>query len=253
RIWGLITGSAAFILLLTFLPYYISPKAPASEASFELVSYNLNTSNRRYRTVLQYLIDKDPDIVFLMEVDSKWVKKLATLNEKFPYRITHPREDNFGLLLMSKFHLSDGQIRDDVGSDVPSVSTSINIGEKSIFFLGAHPLPPYGRKGSIARNQQLSAFSSVITEMRSDYKILAGDLNTTPFSHHFKKLMKKASLRDSSLGHGFQPTWMRHAPWFAIPIDHILVSERLTVEERVIGDSMGSDHNPIFARISFSK
>jgi len=82
--------------------------------------------------------------------------------------------------------------------------------------------------------------------------VLAGDLNTTPFSGVFTRFVRDSGLRDSNLGFGISPTWMRKTPWFAIPLDHVLVSDDLLVYDRRLGPACGSDHNPVIVELSFA-
>ncbi|MEW6714582.1 MAG: endonuclease/exonuclease/phosphatase family protein, partial [Nitrospirota bacterium] len=82
--------------------------------------------------------------------------------------------------------------------------------------------------------------------------IVAGDLNSTPLTPMFRKLLKISGIRDSRTGFGWQPSWPTYFPVFWIPIDHILVSPEVHVHERATGSRIGSDHYPIFAELSIS-
>jgi len=97
----------------------------------------------------------------------------------------------------------------------------------------------------MSRNHQLNEIANYIREGSEGYTILAGDLNVTPYSYYFRDLLRGSGLIDSGLGYGWQPTWSIRMPWFAIPIDHILVSPDIQVTNRAIGPSLGSDHHPV--------
>ena len=84
--------------------------------------------------------------------------------------------------------------------------------------------------------------------------IVAGDLNLTPWSRAFRDLVLKAKLKDPRRGRGCFGTWptLSRFPASAavgVPIDHILVSERLRVSSLSLGPHLGSDHLPIVADI----
>ncbi|MBW1762831.1 MAG: hypothetical protein JRJ64_15305 [Deltaproteobacteria bacterium] len=67
----------------------------------------------------------------------------------------------------------------------------------------------------------------------------------SPWNHHFRRLLKRTGLRDSSQGRGVQPTWPTHNPLLRIPIDHCLHSEGIHVVQKKIGPAVGSDHYPV--------
>ena len=80
--------------------------------------------------------------------------------------------------------------------------------------------------------------------------IVAGDLNTTPWSHGFQRLIRPRGLRDSAVGHGVQTTWNARRWVPRIPIDHVVVSPEVRVVARRVGPDVGSDHLPIEATLA---
>ena len=91
--------------------------------------------------------------------------------------------------------------------------------------------------------------------------MLAGDLNVTQFSPHFKNLLKTGKLKDSSRGFGYQPTWpaqlpllnkISECPLFRIPLDHVLVSGDIQVRSVELLPSIGSDHLAVEAVLSIN-
>jgi endonuclease/exonuclease/phosphatase (EEP) superfamily protein YafD len=103
---------------------------------------------------------------------------------------------------------------------------------------------PAGAWGTRFRNEHLAEFSEY-TRQLSGPSIILGDHNTTPWNHAFKDLLKNSSLLDTSRGLGYQPTWPSFFWPMRIPLDHCLVSSNLTVSQRRVGESTGSDHLPI--------
>ena len=72
-----------------------------------------------------------------------------------------------------------------------------------------------------------------------------GDLNATPWSAHFKRLLRNAKLRNASRGHGIHRTWPVGMWLMRIPIDHALHSVDVAIADFYVGDEVGSDHLPI--------
>jgi endonuclease/exonuclease/phosphatase (EEP) superfamily protein YafD len=81
--------------------------------------------------------------------------------------------------------------------------------------------------------------------------LLLGDLNVTPWNRHFRLLLERTGLRDSSRGRGVQPTWPAGSLLFAIPLDHGLHSPDIAILQRRIGGDVGSDHLPVIIDVAF--
>jgi endonuclease/exonuclease/phosphatase (EEP) superfamily protein YafD len=77
--------------------------------------------------------------------------------------------------------------------------------------------------------------------------VLLGDLNCTPWSPAFDRLLAAARLRDSGRGRGLHPTWFSAVPFVGLPIDHVLVGPGVGVRGRHVGPDIGSDHRPVIA------
>ncbi len=135
----------------------------------------------------------------LEEINAEWLRQLADLKNLFPHSIEATREDNFGIVLLSRHPIENRDAVHIGPAEVPSVLTHMVIRGRSLTVLGTHPLPPGGREYSHLRNQQLEEVSEVLRK-ESGARVLIGDLNTTPWNHYFKRLVHRSGLRDSSAG-----------------------------------------------------
>jgi endonuclease/exonuclease/phosphatase (EEP) superfamily protein YafD len=72
-----------------------------------------------------------------------------------------------------------------------------------------------------------------------------GDLNVSPWSWHFRRLVRESGLRDSMRGWGVQPSWPTFNPLLRIPLDHALHSPGIRIADRQTGRRVGSDHYPL--------
>ncbi|MBU8542066.1 MULTISPECIES: hypothetical protein [Roseomonadaceae] len=61
-----------------------------------VVVVNLRESDRGARTFLDVVRRVDPDVVFVVEVDGRWVAALRPLEEDDPEHHLHPRDDAWG-------------------------------------------------------------------------------------------------------------------------------------------------------------
>mgnify|MGYP003556423943 CR=1 FL=1 len=117
-----------------------------------------------------------------------------------------------------------------------------------IRFLGLHthwPVLP-----ELARLRAAALPPAAGTARSSDLPvILLGDLNLTPDSPAFARLLDASGLRDAVDGRRWRPTWQAGFWPLALRIDHVLVSPQLCVESVEVGPSIGSDHRPVIARL----
>ena len=102
------------------------------------------------------------------------------------------------------------------------------------------------------RNDQLDAVAQYVATVTGP-KILMGDLNTSPWSHCFGRLLSRAKLVDSSRGRGVEATWPTNLIWLRIPIDFCLVSEGIAVKDKQVGTDIGSDHFPLIVDVALAE
>jgi endonuclease/exonuclease/phosphatase (EEP) superfamily protein YafD len=181
-------------------------------------------------------------------VDDTWAEAIATLEPLYPHRVVHPRADRFGIAVLSRLPLANRRI-EELADGPPVVIADLAIGAKGCLLVAAHPPAPIAADWSVRRDAQLAAIGDLAAS-ESRPVIVAGDLNSTPWSHGFRRLVSPGGLKDSAVGRGLQPTWnaRRLAP--RIPIDHVIVSPEVRVISRRVGPDVGSDHLPVEATLA---
>ena len=233
------------------VPLYFGKPASvvAADVKLRVLLLNAETSNRRCDLVKALIRDKNPDLFVLEEVDDRWLDELKELRASYPHAVTAPREDNFGIALYSQRPLLDAKIVHLGEAEVPSVVAEVEIGNRRLTVLGTNPLPPGSPDYARFRNEQLAAIPKFLSGRKGPV-ILLGDLNTTPWSAHFKRLVHETGLIDSSGGRGIQPTWPANLLPLRIPIDHCLVSPDVKVLSKQVGPKVGSDHLPLLVEVA---
>jgi endonuclease/exonuclease/phosphatase (EEP) superfamily protein YafD len=83
--------------------------------------------------------------------------------------------------------------------------------------------------------------------------IIAGDLNLSPWSPYYARLVRETGLADIRKGFGLLPTWPTHLRPMMIPIDHCLVSPDISVSRVRTGEHIGSDHLPLIVDLMVAK
>ena len=221
---------------------------PPETPSLKLLLANVHTDNRDYDAVLRLISHEQPDVIVLLEVNAVWLDAVASLEKTHPYFRTVPRSDNFGIALYSRVALRETRTAYLSASEVPSIQTIVTLAkDRSLRLLATHPLPPGDAGNLVLRDQQLAAIASWSAGPATPALVI-GDLNCTPWSPAFRRLLANGSLQDT--GRGITPTWPVK-PWFLrIPLDHCLATPSILTKEHRVGPDIGSDHFPIIVSIA---
>lgn len=221
--------------------------ASGSHASFRLVTFNVNAQTGKPAAVRAYLAREDFDLVVLQEYARPMAQALSKL--EYPFKVERPRSDNFGIAVFSRLPITDAEVLVLDAAGVPSIRAELSIAGRPLRLLATHPLPPVSADHRASRDRQLAALAHALP--LAGAVVLAGDLNSTPWSPQVRRLRQESGLLDSARGFGVQPTWPSLFPPLWIPIDHVLHSAELVVTQRATGPACGSDHFPVEVTLAF--
>jgi endonuclease/exonuclease/phosphatase (EEP) superfamily protein YafD len=232
--------------LVVIAPQFWGAKSPGNFAGHALrvMLVNVRTENQRYDLVIACINKHRPDLIVVEEMDERWRNELAGLREVYPHVKLETRDDNFGIALFSRLPFDGAEIVYFGRSEVPSVAARLTVAGRKLTILGTHPLPPGSPENFTLRNEQLDAVAT-FAKNRSNPVIVLGDLNVTPWSCCFQRLMKQGGLTDSSAGRGIYATWPADLFPLRIPIDHCLVTPDVRIANKIVGNNIGSDHLPV--------
>jgi len=245
--WAAIFAIAALLdagPLLPRLSTGAEAQASADRPVLRAMLANVNSANRDYPRIRAALLAQQPDFAVLLEVTPWLFDRLADLADRYPHRIAAPQEDNFGIALLSRRPFLRADIVQLGPPGLPSIRAEFQIDGGRLILLGTHPLPPIGPELARDRNEQLTKLAEVARSTPQPL-LLLGDLNISPWSPFFERLLADSGLRDSGDGRGIQPTWPVRWPPLWIPIDHALHSAGIRVLRRATGPDLGSDHYPV--------
>lgn len=243
---AVVPGTFALLNLALVLPLYWgswrSHGPPAGTARAMMM--NVHTGNTDYSAVLDAIKHYDPDVLFLEEVDQRWMDALHPLDGEYPYVISRPRNDNFGVAFYSRHPFITSEILEIGRAGAPSVLVKLELQGRDVYILGTHPLPPVNAAYANFRDTQLAEIPGVVKALDAPV-LLLGDLNATPWSYAFRRLLRDSALLDGSREVGYQATWPVGLFPLLIPIDHCLHSPGIRIVRKEIGPAVGSDHYPV--------
>lgn len=250
-----VAAMAAFVVVANsfpMLPYAVpqAAHAHAEEARLRILTANLQYRNKDYARALDLIEFENPDIVGLLEVNFAWFEGLAELHERYPYHVAWPEEGAHGLALFSRIPIEElGTSPYREGNQLTAISVAAEFLEKPVTLTLAHLLAPTKPARAAIRNRQIENIADMVRADKKLGNILFGDLNITPWSPHYS-VLQQAGLDNAALGRGYLATWPAVAGWFGIPIDHVLLSHGLHVQQLRTGASFGSDHLPLVADVA---
>jgi endonuclease/exonuclease/phosphatase (EEP) superfamily protein YafD len=207
---------------------------------------NVLASNTEYERVRALIAETKPDVIALVETRAPWLAEVGPAVEGYA-RIVDERTDNFALGLFARGTVN-GHV-EHLGGDLPTIVANIGLPSGVAFtMVVTHPWPPVNGWAEDRQYEHLAAVAHRIADMPGPV-VLAGDLNATPWSRVFRKLVGTTGLCDTRSSYdGSYPasTWL-----VRIPIDHVLASCAIGVRDRWIGPEIGSDHLPVVVDLAF--
>jgi endonuclease/exonuclease/phosphatase (EEP) superfamily protein YafD len=245
-------GALAASLVLNaslVLPWYVGEDETSGGVELKLLHANVLSSNTEYDRLISLLDTEAPDLVMLQEVSPDWLVALDELRADYPYSYAEAREGNFGIALFSRVPLKSVSHFDSPPLGYPTIVASLDIDGQVLHFIGTHPMIPVSGDFYDARNEQLAGVARLLGK-QAEPKILVGDLNLSQWDVNYIHLEQQGGVRNARKGFGILPTWPVFMPFAMIPIDHVLVSETISVTGFYSGPRIGSDHLPLIVTFS---
>lgn len=258
------TGINLFAVLPYYMPTSYAANVPGTRGHLKLMHCNLFAIlNHDADSVAKAIQENNPDVIDLVEYDEPWQTRLEATGVLKDYPYHFAGSGHIGLyskLPLANAHLQYTSATRKI-SNQANVIAQVRLGGQPVTLLVAHPASPI-----LPSHLQMLQHSFSVWEQErpklGQNLVIVGDLNTSPWSAEFHQLIQRTGLRDSQLGFGLQPSWpmlmpaigLRSTPTLitdlmTIPIDHVLVSQRIAVLSRKTGPFVGSDHLPVIIEL----
>jgi endonuclease/exonuclease/phosphatase (EEP) superfamily protein YafD len=216
--------------------------------TLEVISVNLQFRNSDTEPLFDWLRKSTPDLVAAQEVSPFWAAAFARGLPELAKGASRPRTDAYGIALLGTRPFEFVEALDLAGDGRPSLHGRVLVGDSALEVLAMHARWPITPSLHASRNAALDA-AAVRARAAAGPVVMIGDLNLTPHSPDFARLLERSGLRDAAAGRIWQPTWMAGFWPLALRIDHVLVSPGICVESVEVGPPIGSDHRPLRVRL----
>lgn len=220
-------------------------EAPTSRSdggtAVRVVAFNVYVGNRDVQSIARYLDSLEPDVVVLEEVTTESVERLLPMLPRLQHHFAAVEEGVKGVLILSRWPLGTPQ-RETSEGVAYGARVDVDLGERQLRLYGVHLNWPVVMRAERQRNAQLAALGREMAGC-SGACVAVGDFNVTPWSSHFRDVLKQPGVRDCAAGRGWLPTWTASLPSvLRIRIDQCLASGTLEIAAVRVGESVGSDH-----------
>lgn len=224
-----------------------APPAACTGTPLAVVTANLHYESRDPGRFTAWLDRHPADLVVVQEVTPASAQVLEAM-AGYAHRSLLTRSDAYGIGVLSRWPLDNIKSLDLAGDGRPSLAGDVIVEGQRMHFLAVHarwPVLP-----SLARSRDLALHRmAVLVRAQPGPTVVLGDLNLSPDSPAFGRLLTDGRLHDALAGPPWQPTWLAGFWPLALRIDHVLVSDGICVEAGGVGDPIDSDHRPVSARL----
>ena len=252
--WVAAAGVGIVLGLATSVPplFETAPSATLAttdgeRTSLRILTHNVEYDNENITEVLEAIQEADADVVLLLEVTAPWRERLKWLQNIYDHEVIEAEGGRFGIAMFSRLPVDSFDLEDFNGFDLQSVVAKLQYGGESITVIGTHPPPAVDGDLLRMRDWHLKSLARDVSGRREPV-IVAGDLNITPVSSEYRRLLRETGLK--SAGIPLHPTWSPFGiPGLGARIDHTLVSRQWRVVSSEVGPSCGSDHRMLVTEL----
>jgi endonuclease/exonuclease/phosphatase (EEP) superfamily protein YafD len=233
-----------------------SPSASTSTGclgpKFTVATVNLEFDNLDRARSIAWLNAHPADVVVLQEVTRAWADALRREVRGYAQVRLLPREDPYGIAVLSRWPILNVAPRDFARDGLPSFVVTVLAEDRSVEVIGLHSHWPVLPALYASRNRALHAAAAQARAAKVPV-VIAGDLNLTPYAPMYRELLGESGLADAFADRAWRSTWQ--ASWWplALPIDHVLVPPSTCVQRAEIGAATGSDHRPVRVTIRWPR
>lgn len=237
-----------------FSPYEAGKptKNAEEENAFIIFTSNVLQKNNKFDSVVKEVEKIDPDIAVFTETDTRWMKQIEKgIGDKYPYKISAPIDNTYGMILYSKLKLKNGHTSYIVDDSIPSMHTIVKLPSGKEFQLHAiHPTPPMPQENPSSTDRDAELMKVALETMDSKIPVVViGDFNDVAWSQSLQLFKHLSGLLDVRVGRSFYNTFDATSFIMRWPLDQIFVSKEFRVGKIATGAEVGSDHFPFYAKL----
>ena len=242
-------ANAATVWQVLRMPPASSDGNPPADA-VRVLSLNVFDLNRQHDRLVNYVRRQQSDVVVLAELTTEWLPSIERLGAEYPYHWISSRDPRSGMAMFSRrLPVASGSITLS-GNQTPAHVITIATAGGPLSILATQAQWPVSAALANARNRQLDALAGEASRREGAALAVVGDLNVSPFSPYYARLLRRGGLRRCSGDGLWTPTWPTLFPPLLIQLDHCLAGDGVRAWNFRRGEYVGSDHLPILVTLA---
>ncbi|MBN7817405.1 endonuclease/exonuclease/phosphatase family protein [Algoriphagus pacificus] len=239
-----------FLKVKTFSPLgakMIESVPYEEESGIHVLVGNVLQFNESYKDAVSLVKETNPDLIFLVETDQKWVDGISAIKEEYPNTILIPKDNTYGMTLYTKLEIVRYEIDYLIDEEIPSIELELKLRNgKVITIYAIHPTPPVPNENpkSTERDAEILIVGKKVKN-NPNPSLVIGDLNDVAWSYTTELFLKISEMADPRRGRGLFSTFHAKVPLMRWPLDHIFLSKHFGLGDIKVMPGIGSDHFPI--------
>ncbi len=221
---------------------------PSGQPEYKLLQLNLRFDNVEQTDVIRLIAQQAPDVITLQEVSDNWRPKFTAIEARYPYNIYCPSTKRIGgVAILSRRPFALGTTPQCIGNALAGMAR-IDFGGRSALIAALHLEWPW----PFTQAENVEELRPYFERLQGPM-IVAGDFNAVPWSQTVRQIADASKTRSVD---GLRPSWLvngtlaKAARWIGMPLDHILVSDRISGMYVETLRPVGSDHLPLLLRFT---
>ncbi|MBJ7881238.1 endonuclease/exonuclease/phosphatase family protein [Gelidibacter salicanalis] len=247
-----------FSKIAPYTPFYekevLDASATQTQSTIKLLTANVLQKNEQSEGLKAIIKEMDADILVFTEANNRWKDAIIkTLSAEYKYKVELPLDNTYGILMYSKLELVNPEVKFMVTDSIPSIHSKVRLPHGDLAQLYAiHPTPPMPQENPLStdRDAELMMTSELARNSRIPV-IVIGDFNDVAWSPTSLLFQATSELLDVRVGRGFYSTFDANKHLFRWPLDHIYVSPEFRLLDLKVGNSIDSDHFPLYVELTY--
>jgi endonuclease/exonuclease/phosphatase (EEP) superfamily protein YafD len=251
----------AFAIVPEVYARWTLPHAGGAADRLKVVTLNMRFNFADAAGIRRFVQTEQPDILVMQEAWGKSAMAIDGLKDLLPFRADCVNRHLCNLALLSRLPIRATEIGPASGAGpaaaIPRMlSAEIDLGaigrpDETAMIITTHlswPLPPR------LQASQFRQLARKIAGFDPESVIVAGDFNSTPWSHAMRRYDSATPLRRVTRAVHTWPARRRIAgyvlPFPLLPIDHVFAGSKFSADSVRRGPFLGSDHYPVIVEFA---